>query len=111
MAPGYPLPRGKTQPWAGCICWTSFRRIECYASATIVALDHALRIVRVDPQVMVVAVGYGYIEKGTPAINRLPGLDVQHPQRFRVPRVGIDVLVVPCSLPQVPLLAQPLPRL
>ena len=55
--------------------------------------------------------GKSYIEKRTTTIYRFPGLDIEHPQRFRVLWISIDMLVVPRSLPQTAFLAESLPAL
>ena len=58
---------------------------------------------------MVVAVGRGHLIKGTPAVNGLPGEEVQDPDRVGVLRVGEDVAVVPGTALQLPFIGDALP--
>ena len=83
--------------------------VEGDAGAAIVALDHPSRIVGVNPKVVVVAVGRGDPVESAPPVNGLPALVVKYPHRVRVLRVGEDVLVVPGTPLQVPVVADQLP--
>ena len=85
--------------------------VEGHTGSPVIPLDHAPGIGRVNPEVVVITVGKGHVEKRSAAINRFPGLDIEHPESFRVLRVGIDMLVVPRTLPQIAFLAESLPAL
>ena len=85
--------------------------IQCYAGSPVIALDHAPGIGRINPQVVVIPVGKSYVEKRTTTIYRFPGLDIEHPESFGILWISIDMLVVPCPLPQTPFLAESLPAL
>ena len=85
--------------------------VEGHTSSPVIPLDHAPGIGRVNPEVVVIPVGKGHVEKRTAAINRFPGLDIKYPEGFCVLRVGIDMLVVPRTLPQIAFLAESLPAL
>src|SRR5262249_26856840 len=76
---------------------------------TVVALDHAARVLRVYPEVVIVAVGNGNVVEGLAAVMRAEELDVEHPDGLRILWVGDDVHVVPGTLAQLALLAKPLP--
>ena len=58
-------------------------------------LADARYIARVDPEVVVVPVGRGELGEGPPAVDRFPGLDVQHVHRLGVLGIGEHVAVVP----------------
>ena len=85
--------------------------VEGDAGAAVVALDHAPRVARVDPQVMVIAVRRGHRRKGAAAVGRLPALQVEHPDGVGILRVGVEVHVIPGAPPQLAVFAEPLPRL
>src|SRR5438876_311169 len=54
---------------------------------------------------------YIYLKKGSPPIDRFPGLHIQHPDSFWVLWIGIDMLVIPRTRSQIAILAEPLPVL
>src|SRR5215475_12946677 len=83
--------------------------VEADAGAAVVALDHTLRVARVDPQVVVVAVRGGHLYEGSAAVGRFPGLVIEDPDRIGVLRVGEDMLVVPWAPLQVAVVADQLP--
>ena len=78
--------------------------VEGDVHTAVVALDHPLRVARVDPQVVVVAVRRGDRAEGAPAVARAHELDVEHVDAVEVLRVGDDVGVVPGALPQAAVL-------
>ena len=75
--------------------------VERHTGAAVVALDHALRVLRVDPQVVVVAVRRGHFAEAHPAVGGLPHLQVGDVDRVSVARIGKDVGVVPGPVHQV----------
>src|SRR5207249_1539850 len=66
--------------------------------AAVVAEDHPAGIVRIDPQVVVVAVRHGQVREALPAVGRLVHVDVGQVDRVGVLRVGVDPRVVPRAL-------------
>ena len=85
--------------------------VERHARPAVVALDHPLRVARVDPQLVVVAVRRGYPHEGLAPVRRLPHVQVQHVAGVRVLRVGVYVGVVPRPLQQVAVVVDVLPRI
>ena len=77
--------------------------------AAVVPVDDPLRIVRVDPEIVMVAVRDRHLHERLAAIVRSPGVDVQHPRRLGILRIRVDVVVIPSTLPQVAVLAAALP--
>ena len=69
--------------------------------AAVVAVDHHLGVVGVDPQVMVVAVGRPDELELLAAVGRAPHPHVENVDGLGVSRVGEDVRVVPGALPEV----------
>src|SRR5207253_2637180 len=61
-------------------------------------------IVRVDPEVVVVAVRDRLPQERLAGVARAVGVDVEDPDRLRVLRVGEEVRVVPGALPQLAVL-------
>ena len=83
--------------------------VEADAGPAVVALDHPQRVVGVDPEVVVVAVGRGDPAEVAPSVHGLPARVVEDPHRVRVLRIGEDVLVVPGPPLQIPVVADQLP--
>ena len=83
--------------------------VEGHTGATVIALDHALWVTWINPEIVVVSVWCGHFCKGAASVHGLPGLDVQDVQRFRVLRVSIDVAVIPGPQPEAAVLTEPLP--
>ena len=83
--------------------------VVAHVGAAVVGLDHSLRVVRVDPQVVVVAVGCCDRFEGLAAVLRAMEAHVQHVHGVLVGRVGVDPGVVPGALPQFALLVDALP--
>ena len=84
--------------------------VEAHARAPVVAVDHPTRVLRVDPQVVAVAVRHRHAGERPPPVRRHVGRALQHPDRVRVLRVREDVRVVPRPSPQRSVVARPLPR-
>ena len=55
---------------------TGLAAVEGDAGPAVVPLDHAARVVGVDPQVMVIVVGGAHLGEGPAPIHRLPALIV-----------------------------------
>ncbi|GBD16679.1 hypothetical protein HRbin26_01582 [bacterium HR26] len=85
--------------------------VEGDAGAAVVPLDHPERVVGVDPERMVVAVGGGHAVEGRPAVDRLPEAVVLDPDRVRIFWIGGDVHVVPGAGTEQRLLAEADPGL
>ena len=68
--------------------------------AAVVALDHALRIVGRDPQIVIVAVRRADGGEGAAAVDRTVHADVERVDCVGVLRVGEDVAVIPGALAQ-----------
>src|SRR5215510_12528504 len=83
--------------------------VEGNAGPAIVALDHALRVTWVDPQVVIVAVRGGDLGERSATVSRFPGLVVEDPDGIGVLWIGKDVLVVPRTPLQVTVIADQLP--
>src|SRR5690606_14751311 len=79
--------------------------VEAHLRATVIAQDHAPVVVRVDPQVVGVAVLDGNRLEGLSGVDRAPEVDVQDVDGVGVLRVGVDVVVIPGALAQVAVLA------
>ena len=75
--------------------------VERHGGAAVVALDHAPVVVRVDPQIVVVAVRSGYPREVRAGVGGLPHPEVVDVHRILVPRVREDVHVVPGAVAQV----------
>src|SRR5438093_13309054 len=65
----------------------------------------------INPQVVVIPMRYINLKKGSPPIDRFPGLDIQHPESLRVFWIGNDMLVIPRTSAQIAILAESLPVL
>src|SRR5262249_45105094 len=72
--------------------------VEGDAGAAVVALDHAARVVRVDPEVVVVAVRDADRDERPAAVVAAEEADVQHPEAVALLRVGEDARKVPGAL-------------
>ena len=83
--------------------------VEADVCASVVAFDHAVGVVRVDPEILVVAVRRWDGTERLAAIDGLPALQVQNPDRVGVARVGEDVHVIPGTPPQVAVVTDHLP--
>ncbi len=75
--------------------------VEGDGRTAVVAFDHPQRVLRVDPQVVVVAVRHRHLRKGRAAVGRLEQVDVERPQHVGVLGVGEDMVVVPRPLREV----------
>ncbi len=72
--------------------------VERDGGAAVVAQDHPARVVRIDPEIVVVSVGHRQVGEGLPAVGRLVHLDVREINGVGVPRIGSDPRVVPGAL-------------
>src|SRR5215831_209729 len=79
--------------------------------ATIVSLNHPARVIRVDPEIVVVTVRDGILDERRAAIRGLPRRAVEDIDGVRLRRMGENMHVVPCTPAQITLLALALPRL
>src|SRR5208282_2574502 len=74
--------------------------IQSDGYAAVVRGDHAPRILGIDPQPMVVAMGNFYFVEEMAAVSGFEGLHIHHIDNVFVFRVGNDVHVIPRTLPQ-----------
>src|SRR5207253_11107841 len=75
--------------------------VEGDVGAAVVRVDHALRVVGIDPEVVVVAVGHADRGKSLARVARTKETGVQNVDRFGVLRIRVDARVVPGALPQL----------
>ena len=68
---------------------------ERHPGTAVVGADHAVGILRIDPEAVVVAVGCDELGELVATVDRLPRLHVEHEHRVGVGRMGDDVHVVP----------------
>ena len=66
--------------------------------AAVIAIDHALRIIRINPQAVVIAMRRGQQIKGASAIGRAEHSGVEHIKRVERFRIGKDMGEVPGPL-------------
>src|SRR5689334_2250452 len=78
--------------------------------AAVVAVDHAIGIVRRDPEPVVVAVRRAHRREGATAIDRAIHAGVQHVHGLGIFGIGVDVRVVPGALAQIALVVRAPPR-
>ena len=84
--------------------------VEGDVGAAVIGVDHHLRVVRVDPQIVVVAVRRAQPDvEGLAAVDRLVEAGVERVDGVLVLRVGVDVDVVPGALQQVAAAVHPTP--
>ncbi len=77
--------------------------------APVVPFDHAERVARIDPEVVVVSVGCANPLVGAAAVSRLMEAHVENVNRVLVLGIGVDVRVVPGPLPERPVIVYPRP--
>ena len=75
--------------------------VEGDTSAAIIALDHALWIVRVDPQIVVIAMGCGDFRIVLAAVSGFPHAKIVDINCVGMLWIGEDVAVVPGALDQI----------
>ena len=85
--------------------------IQGDASAAIVAMDHDAVVARMDPQVMVIAVGRGDLSEVMPAIGRFPEVQVVDVNRIGIDGVGGQVHIIPGARDKAVVLAADDPAL
>ena len=76
-----------------------FAAVDRHVRAAVVRLDLDVRVVGVDPEVVVVAVGRELPLPGHAAVGGLEVALGQAPQRVRIGRVGVEVVVVEGAVP------------
>ena len=74
--------------------------IEADRDAAVVRGNHALRILRIDPETVIVAVRNFHFIEAAPAVGGLEELDIRDVERIGIVRIGDDVHVVPRALKQ-----------
>ena len=84
--------------------------VEGDIGAAIIGVDHPQRIVRRNPEVVVVAVGDLDGRVGPSTIDRFVEGDIENIDGVGADRVGVDVRVVPGTLTQIPALIDAGPR-
>ena len=93
------------------LCGPGPAAVEADRRPAVVAHDHAVGIVGVDPQVVVVAVGYMHARKVLAPVGGLVHLDVGQVNDVRVLRIGVDPGVVPGALADLVLVVDVRPLL
>ncbi len=95
--------------------WLIVDRRPCCAAverdfgAAVVAVNHAARVARVDPQIVIVAMRRGDLGEGLATVSRFPEIEVVDVDRVRILRVGGEVHVVPGARDQLRVVADLLP--
>src|SRR6478752_6814351 len=83
--------------------------VEAHTGPAIMTTNHTLRIARIDPEIVIVAVWDRNLREGLPTIYRLVTTFVEHPERLGVLGIGINMLVVPGTLAQILFVRESLP--
>ena len=84
----------------------AFPSIETDTGPSVIALDHSIRIFRIDPKIMIVSMGSGdFSETGSP-IAGFPHLEVSEVHRIRMFWIRKDMAVIPGSVDQIPVFAR-----
>ena len=87
-------------------CWLvhnagpGFTVVEGDGGATIVAIDHVLVVIRIDPVVMMITVWCGFLFKSHTAVNRFHERRIKYVHDVFVHRVSCDMHVVPGAGPK-----------
>ncbi len=84
--------------------------VERHVCAAVVAVDHAFRIVRCDPQIVVVAVRHTNRLVRFAAIGGFEECSIQDVDRVAIFRIGVNARVVKRPLPYFAIFADLLPR-
>ena len=79
--------------------------------AAIVRIDQVIRVGRVDPEAVIVAMRGGHIGERAPAVDALEQWRVAHPHHLGVLRIGRDVHVIPRARLNQPVARHLPPRL
>jgi len=74
--------------------------IQADGNAAVVRSDHALRVLRVDPQAVIVAMRNFHFIEAASAVGGLEELHVRHVDRVYILRIGDHVHVIPGALQQ-----------
>ena len=75
----------------------------------VISQNHPPGVVRIDPQIVRVAVEHGDLREGPASVGRAMELDVGEVERVRALRVRVDARVVPGALPDLVLVVDLLP--
>src|SRR6266566_2130183 len=84
--------------------------VEGHVRATVVALDHPLRVVGRDPQIVVISVRYLNVPERFAVVGRAVHPGVQHVHRVHVLRISEYSRVVPRTLAQPAIAVRARPR-
>ena len=84
--------------------------VDADVRAAVVRFDHAVRIARRDPHVVVVAVRHAHVRDRLAGVGRLVDVDVQDPDGVLDLRIGVDARVVERALADVAVVVDLLPR-
>ena len=87
----------------------ALRAVETDIGTTVIGIDHPVRVVGIDPQIVVVAVRHRNRREAASAVDRFHERRVQHVDRIRIVRIGEHVHVVPGSGAQNALFVDLLP--
>ena len=85
--------------------------VDRHVATAVVAVGHACRMSRVDPQVVVVAVGHGNRRVRLATVGALVEARVEYIDRVTGHRIGVDARVVEGSLAQAAVVADTSPAL
>ncbi len=85
--------------------------VERDGDSPIIGSDHALRVRRINPQSVIVAMWNLNLVEEMPAIGGLVGVHIHDVEHVLVARIGDDMHVVPRPLPQAVAGVYQLPRL
>src|SRR5438552_2988832 len=85
--------------------------IERNDGAAVIAFDHSFRIVRCNPEIVIVAMRRSDRVKGVASVTGTMKADVKHVDIVQVLRIGVDVRVIPGALGKTVLLVDPRPVL
>ena len=92
------------------ILWSpGFAAVERHISATVVAVDHAVGIVRGDPQIVIVAMRHTNGLVRFPAIRRFEKCGIEDVHRVAIFWISVDSGVVEPALPHFAIFADLLP--
>lgn len=83
--------------------------VDGHVRAAIVRFDHALGIVRGDPEVVIIAVRRADDLERFPGVGGLEERRVQHVDRILLLGIGVDARIVERALPQAPVFIDAIP--
>src|SRR5436305_13210185 len=85
-----------------CLC-----TIEGHTGTTVTAQNDTLRIVRVNPEVVMITVRCGDLSEAASTVIRLKACLIEGPDSLCILWVSINMLIVPAAFAQVALLREP----